>query len=65
MEVDATRAGGVSPLRAGARVQQALGGQDEWRLMRMNSLKSRAMNCGPLSETVAAQYVLIILSISN
>src|SRR4029077_5771613 len=29
MEVDATRAGRVSPLWAAARVQQALGGQDE------------------------------------
>ena len=28
-EVDATRAGRVSPLWAAARVQQALGGQDE------------------------------------
>jgi hypothetical protein len=32
MEVDATRAGRVSPLWAAARVQQALGEQDEWRL---------------------------------
>jgi hypothetical protein len=29
IEVDATRAGRVSPLWAAARVQQALGGQDE------------------------------------